>query len=77
MPPMRFNTIKYMEWAKLNQHVNPVTYDLSNSAMAAPKPEDIGVTAENASWEGENHYGHPELKALIGKRFPSSTGVAG
>ena len=66
---MRFQTIKYMEWAKINQHINPVTWDLSNSAMAPPEPEDIGVTAEDAHWDGENHYGHPELKALLAKRY--------
>ncbi|MCC6737748.1 MAG: pyridoxal phosphate-dependent aminotransferase [Planctomycetia bacterium] len=66
---MRFNTIKYMEWAKLNQHIHPVSFDLSNSAMAPPTPEEIGVTAEDAHWEGENHYGHPVLKELIAKRY--------
>lgn len=66
---MRFNTIKYMEWAKVNQHIHPVTFDLSNSAMAPPTPEEIGVTAEDAHWEGENHYGHPVLKELIAKRW--------
>ncbi|MCE9584610.1 MAG: pyridoxal phosphate-dependent aminotransferase [Planctomycetes bacterium] len=66
---MRFNTIKYMEWAKVNQHINPLPWDLSNSAMATPTPEDIGVTAEDAHWEGENHYGHPVLKELIAKRW--------
>ena len=66
---MRFNTIKYMEWAKLYQVLNPVTFDLSNSAMAPPEPADIGVTVEDAYWAGANHYGHPELKELIAKRW--------
>ncbi|MBI2922857.1 MAG: pyridoxal phosphate-dependent aminotransferase [Planctomycetes bacterium] len=66
---MRFETIKYMEWAKIHQVLQPVTYDLSNSAMAPPVPADIGVTAEDASWEGANHYGHPELKDLIARRW--------
>ncbi|NUN50066.1 MAG: pyridoxal phosphate-dependent aminotransferase [Candidatus Brocadiae bacterium] len=66
---MRFDTIRYMEWAKIHQSIRPVRYDLSSSAVAPPTPAEIGVTAEDASWEGENHYGHPELRGLIAARY--------
>jgi hypothetical protein len=58
-----------MEWAKLHQAIHPVTYDLSSSACAPPSSVELGITAEDAWWEGENHYGHPELRDLIAARY--------
>lgn len=69
---MRFDTIPYMEWAKIGaDHINPDNLNLATSGVPplVDTLADLGVEAAEMPLSGPHAYGYPALRSAIADRY--------
>ncbi|MFH0882867.1 MAG: pyridoxal phosphate-dependent aminotransferase [bacterium] len=69
---MRFDTIPYMEWAKVGaDYVNPDHLNLASSGMPplVSTLADLGVDAGDMPLSGSHSYGYPPLREALAERY--------
>ncbi|MDQ7778612.1 MAG: pyridoxal phosphate-dependent aminotransferase [Planctomycetota bacterium] len=71
---MNFDRIRYMEWAKRMQFIDPPGTDLSGSGMEPPSLAELGVTMRDFALSGNNVYGLPALKEAIAAKYACKPG---
>jgi aspartate/methionine/tyrosine aminotransferase len=64
---MRFEPIRYLDWARRRFDQSPPKYNLAASGMEAASPAEAGIDLSALSIAGNNAYGHPGLRRVIGE----------
>ena len=58
---MRFETIRYLDWARRRFDMKPPAYNLAASGMQAASIAEAGIDLGALRIQGSNAFGHPEL----------------
>jgi aspartate/methionine/tyrosine aminotransferase len=67
---MRFEKIRYMDWAKRQLEAAAPAFNLASSGLQLASPEDVGLEREMpVRLLGENTFGHPGLRARLAAHY--------